>query len=30
MRSAAGWTTAIERTSGVVMIGVGLYFVWLA
>jgi cytochrome c-type biogenesis protein len=30
LRAAARWTTAIERASGVVMIGVGLYFVWLA
>jgi cytochrome c-type biogenesis protein len=29
-RAARSWTAAIERASGVVMIGVGLYFVWTA
>jgi len=30
LRAAHRWTGAIERGSGVVMIGVGMYFVWLA
>jgi len=30
LRAAGRWTGAIERGSGVVMIGVGMYFIWLA
>ena len=30
LRLAAGWTAALESASGVLMIGVGLYFVWIA
>jgi cytochrome c-type biogenesis protein len=30
LQVARRWTGAIERGSGVIMIGVGLYFVWLA
>ena len=30
LQGARRWTGAIERGSGVIMIGVGLYLVWLA
>lgn len=30
LQAAGRWTTAIERGSGVVMIGVGAYFAWIA
>lgn len=30
LQAARSWTGAIERASGVIMIGVGLYFVWIA
>jgi cytochrome c-type biogenesis protein len=30
LQAARPWTGAIERASGVIMIGVGLYFVWIA
>ena len=30
MQSLDRWTKTIERTSGVIIIAVGLYFVWLA
>ena len=30
LQAARPWTGSIERASGVIMIGVGLYFVWIA
>jgi len=30
LRAAHRWTGAIERGSGVIMIGVGMYFIWIA
>jgi cytochrome c-type biogenesis protein len=30
LQASRPWTGAIERASGVIMIGVGLYFVWIA
>jgi cytochrome c biogenesis protein CcdA len=30
MQALSRWMSAIERAGGVIVIGVGLYFLWLA